>query len=118
MGGDPNVRMWLGRWQLEEGEALIVEAMPPNCHYWNFQLGNIWAESLDHQNRRVHVNNGTAEYRADGSFRLIVANTDPGLPNWIDTAGHHHGTMALRWVRTDAHPKPAVRVVKLSELSA
>jgi hypothetical protein len=54
--------------------------------------------------------------RDDGSFQLMVAHEDPGHPNWIDTAGHHHGTMALRWVRTDAHPEPQCRVVKLSEL--
>lgn len=118
MGGDPNVRMWLGQWKLGPDEALVIEATPPDCHYWNFQLGNIWAESLDHHNRRVHVNNGSAVYRDDGSFRLVVAHTDHGLPNWIDTAGHDHGTMALRWVRTDAHPRPTVRVVAQDELTA
>lgn len=118
MGGDPNVRMWLGLWKLAAGEALVIEATPPRCDYWNFQLGNIWAESLDFRNRRVHVNSGSAVLRRDGSFQLVVAHTDPGLDNWIDTAGHDHGTMALRWVRTDAHPKPITRVVQLAELRA
>ncbi len=50
---------------------------------------------------------GSAMYamRDDGSFQLVVAHEDPGHPNWINTAGHHHGTVALRWVRTDAHPE-------------
>jgi hypothetical protein len=26
--------------------------------------------------------------------------------------------MALRWVRTDAHPQPAVRVAKIDEIRA
>ena len=100
-------------------EALLIEVTPPpNCDYWNFQLGNIWAESLDYGNHNVHVNNGGAQYKDDGSFRLVVAHEDPGVPNWIDTAGHHHGTMALRWVRTDAHPKPETQVVKLSDVKA
>jgi hypothetical protein len=118
MGGDPNIRMWLGRWALGPEETLVVEAMPPKCDYWNFQLGNIWAESLDFRTRPVHVNSGSAVYRDDGSFRLVVAHEDPGVDNWIDTAGHHHGVMALRWVRTDAHPKPAVRVVPIAEVRA
>ena len=113
MGGDPNIRMWLGQWKLDPDEALVIEATPPQCDYWNFQLANIWAESLDFENRPVHVNSGTATYREDGSFRLVVAHEDPGVPNWIDPAHHHHGVMALRWVRTDSHPKPAVRVVPL-----
>ena len=122
MGGDPNIRMWLGQWKLAEDEALVIDATPPNCHYWNFQLANIWAESLDFQNRNVHVNSGHALYREDGSFRLIVSHEeaagDAKEANWIDTAGHDHGVMALRWVRTDAHPQPAVRVMKIADVRA
>jgi hypothetical protein len=118
MGGDPNIRMWLGQWALGPDEALVIEATPPRCDYWNFQLGNIWAESLDFETRPVHVNSGSAAYRDDGSFRLVVAHEDPGVPNWIDTADHRRGVMALRWVRTDAHPKPAVRVVPIDTVRA
>ena len=116
MGGDPNVRMYLGVWRLAPDEALVIDASPPNCDYWNFQLGNMWAESLDYETHNVHVNSGGAHYNDDGSFRLVVAHEDPGVPNWIDTAGHSHGTMALRWVRTDEHPKPDVQVVKVSDV--
>jgi len=116
VGGDPNIRIWLGLWELGPDEALLVEATPPRCDYWNFQLGNVWAESLDYRFRPVHVNSRTAVMREDGSFRLVVAHRDPGLPNWIDTAGHAHGTMCVRWVRADTHPMPRCRVVKLAEL--
>jgi hypothetical protein len=117
VGGDPNIRIWLGLWELAPDEALLVEATPPRCDYWNFQLGNVWAESLDYSFRRVHINSGQAVLRPDGSFQLVVAHRDPGHPNWIDTAGHDHGTMCVRWVRADAHPEPRCRVVKLSELA-
>jgi hypothetical protein len=117
LGGDPNIRLWLGTWRLAPGEVLLVEATPPRCHYWNFQLGNVWAESLDHRFQRVHINSSQAVYRADGSFELAVAHADPGHPNWISTAGHEHGTMGLRWVLADAHPEPRARVVKVSEIS-
>ena len=122
MGGDPNVRMWLGRWKLAPNEALVIEATPPDCHYWNFQLANIWAESLDFKNLNVHINSGQALYRQDGSFRLIVSHEEAGEDlagaNWIDTAGHEHGVMALRWVRTDAHPRPEVRLMKIADVRA
>jgi hypothetical protein len=108
--------MWLGMWKLAPDEALVIEAMPPKCDYWNFQLANIWAESLDQLNHRVHVNSGGARYRDDGSFRIVVAHEDPQVENWIETAGHDHGVMALRWVRTDGHPKPSIRLVKLTEV--
>jgi hypothetical protein len=117
VGGDPNIRIWLGLWELAPDEALVVEAKPPRCDYWNFQLGNVWAESLDYTFRRVHINSGQAKLEPDGSFQLVVAHRDPGHPNWIDTAGHDHGTMCVRWVRADSHPEPRCRVVKLSELA-
>jgi hypothetical protein len=96
--------------------VLLVEATPPKCHYWNFQLGNVWAESLDHRFQRVHINSSQAVYRDDGSFELAVAHRDPGRPNWISTAGHEHGTMGLRWVLAESHPEPRTRVVKLAAL--
>lgn len=118
VGGDPNIRIWLGFWSLAPDEALVIEVTPPRCDYWNFQLGNAWAESLDYRFQRVHINNGGATLRDDGSVELVVAHQDPGHPNWIETAGHEHGTMCVRWVRADEHPEPKCRVVKLSELQA
>ena len=116
VGGDPNIRMWLGYWKLAPDEALVIECTPPECHYWNLQLGNIWAESLDYQSRRTHINGGQAELRDNGSVQIVVAHEDPGHPNWLDTSGHHHGIMGVRWVRAESHPEPACRVVKLSDL--
>jgi hypothetical protein len=116
VGGDPNIRIWLGRWKLGPDEALVIEAKPPRCDYWNFQLANIWAESLDFVNRRVHTNSHTTTYNDDGSFTLVVAHEDPGFPNWMDTAGHDHGIMGVRWVRAQSLPEPKCRLVKLTEL--
>jgi hypothetical protein len=117
LGGDPNIINLLGYWRLAKDEALIIETTPPECDYWNFQLGNIWAESLDYQFRRVHLNNGGAVLEADGSLRMVVSHEDPGTENnWLDAAGHDHGTMCLRWVRSKDCPMPRCHVVKLAEL--
>lgn len=116
VGGDPNVRIYLGRWELADDEALVIDLTPPKCEYWNFQLGNIWAESLDYSHRPVYINSGAAKANADGSVRLVVAATDPGADNWMDTAGHVHGTMCIRWVLAESHPQPHTQVIKLSEL--
>jgi len=115
--GDPNIFFYMGYWELEPDRCLLVEADPPRCEYWNFQLNNHWMESLDYRYHAIHYNKHTASYRDDGSFRLIVAHRDPGLPNWVDTAGHARGTMALRWVKAEGHPQPRVRVVATSDLT-
>ena len=111
-GGDPNIAYYHSHWALAEDEALLIEVMPPECEYWNFQLNNYWMESLDYRHHRIHTNKHLACYEDDGSVRLIVAHADPGLSNWIETAGHTSGTMCFRWVGAKEHPQPQTRVVK------
>ncbi len=116
VGGDPNIVFQLGYWTLGPDEALVVEATPPTCEYWNFQLGNIWAECLD-KRRQISRNVVTTTYEPDGSFRLVVAHEDPGVANWLDTCGHRHGIMGMRWVRADSHPAATTRVVPVADVA-
>lgn len=115
-GGDPKIAYYHGWFELDADEALVVELDPPQCSFWNFQLANYWLESLDYRYHPVHVNQGSAHYEADGSVRVVVSGTDPGVPNWLDTCGHSHGTMCVRWVGATEHPQPRTTVVTLAEL--
>jgi hypothetical protein len=117
-GGDPNIAYYHSHWRLADDEALVIEAVPPKCDYWNFQLNNYWMESLDYRYHRIHLNSATCAYEPDGSIRIVVTHRDPGLRNWLSTVGHDQGTMCFRWVRAEHHPVPATRVVKLAELAA
>ena len=117
-GGDPNITYYHSYWQLADDEALVIEAQPPECESWNFQLDNHWFESLDYRYFTIHVNKHTAQYRDDGSVQIIVAHQDPGLPNWINTVGHDCGGMSFRWIRAKDHPQPKCRVVKFKDLTA
>jgi len=52
---------------------------------------------------------------------VVVSHSDPGVPNWIETAGHNEGTMCWRWYRLNAGEQPVTpscRVIKLTELPA
>ncbi|MBN2552251.1 MAG: DUF1214 domain-containing protein [Spirochaetales bacterium] len=117
-GGDPDIAYYHSYWALDPEQALVIDFTPPSCEYWNFQLDNHWMESLDYRHYTIHVNKHTASYAEDGSVRIIVAHRDPGLPNWITTAGHSCGTMCLRWVKADACPEPRTAVVGFSNLEA
>jgi len=117
IGGDPNIFYFHSAWQLEDDEVFIIEAPDiPECQTWNFQLDNWWMESLDYRHHTIHVNKHTAHYEPDGSVRVVVSHTNPGVPNWIETAGHRMGTMCWRWIGADRHPTLNTRVAKLSEL--
>ncbi|MCY4142817.1 MAG: DUF1214 domain-containing protein [Gammaproteobacteria bacterium] len=115
-GGDPNITYYHSYWQLDDDEALVIEVVPPECEYWNFQLNNHWMESLDYRYFNIHTNKHLATYQDDGSVRIVVAHSDPRLPNWIETSRHRFGTMSFRWVRAASTPQPATKVVKLDQL--
>ena len=117
-GGDPNIVYYHSHWALSEDEVLLIEVMPPQCEHWNFQVNNYWMESLDYRYHTIHTNKKLAQYEEDGSVRLVVAHRDPGLANWLETAGHTSGTMCFRWIKAKGHPQPQTRVVGLSELEA
>lgn len=110
VGGDPNIRSQSGYWTLDPGEALEVEFRPPACDYWNIQLANVWAESLDVR-RQVWLNNKTATVDDEGVARFVIADEDPGGANWLDTAGHRHGLMHIRFVNSDGWPLATTRLV-------
>jgi len=115
-GGDPNIAYYHSYWRLAADEALVIEATPPVCESWNFQLNNHWMESLDYRYFTIAINKHQAVSQPDGSVRIVVAHEDPGVPNWIETAGHEFGTMCFRWIKASEHPRPRTRVVKLAEV--
>lgn len=116
-GGDPNITYYHSHWALDEDEALVIDTKPPMCDHWNFQLNNYWMESLDYRYYTIHTNKHLADYRSDGSIRIVVAHKDPGVPNWINTVGHASGTMCFRWIRAATKPQPQTRVVKLKDVA-
>jgi hypothetical protein len=117
IGGDPNIFYFHSAWELADDEVLVLEAKEiPECQTWNFQLDNWWMESLDYRYHTIHVNKHTAHYEPDGSVRVIVSHADPGLPNWVETAGHNLGSMCWRWIGASHHPPVSARVMKRAEL--
>lgn len=117
-GGDADIIYYHSHWKLKADEALLIEVKPPQCDTWNFQLNNYWMESLDYRYFNICISKGNAEYEEDGSIKIMVAHQDPGIKNWIDTAGHHEGTMCFRWYRIDSNDvavEPSCNIVKLDE---
>lgn len=115
--GDPNTSYNYSYWELDDDEALVVEFEPPRCEYWNLQIGNHWLESFDFFNYRTHVNHHTAVLEEDGSVRIVISAQDPGVLNWLETAGHRRGALALRFVGAEKVPEPRNKVVNVRDAS-
>ncbi len=106
-----------GHFVLGPDEALIVEVRPPpRCRYWGIQLGSFWMEPIDFASHQSSLNGHQAVLDPDGVFRAVVSAQDPGVANWLDTAGHPEGAMLIRWLECDEGPRPTAKKVAFDEV--
>ncbi len=118
MGAAAENRPVIGRFELAPDEALVLEVKPPVGVYWSISLGNPWLETIHYGRHQSSLNGHQAVIDADGVFRAVIAAKDPGVANWLDTAGHSNGAMLLRCVRTETAPMPDTRVVPIDEVTS
>ncbi|CPR11803.1 hypothetical protein BN971_03092 [Mycobacterium bohemicum DSM 44277] len=121
MGGGQSTNVYSGGvYDLSDDEALLIEvAVPVRPAYMGFHLSNLWGESLDYANHVSSLNGFQSEPDADGTIRYVVAGSDPGVPNWLDTVGHPGGFLALRWTYSAPPaelPKATVTQVPLARV--
>jgi hypothetical protein len=111
-----------GRFELAGGEALVVTVHEPDTPflYWGLTLSSPWMESFDYRYTTTALNNRTATRSSDGSWRMVIAPSDPGrgVENWLDTGGRLEGYMIVRWVLADAPPHPTAEVVPIARLGS
>jgi hypothetical protein len=107
----------MGSFALGPHEALVIEGRSPRCAFWNVCLWNPYMQTYDYRYERVTLNGGQVQYEADGSWRLVVAARDPGVPNWVSTADHPRGVIWFRWFLPEALPeRPGTRVTPVASL--
>ena len=105
-GGGMSTNLYAGGvFELGPDEALVIEnRMGKKPQYVGFQLGNLWAESMEYAHRTGSLNGAQCEIDPDGVIRLVVAHRDPGAPNWLDTSGHPEGFLTPRWAYSETPP--------------
>jgi hypothetical protein len=117
--GDASYAM--GSFELAPDEALVLEGRSPACVFWNVCLWNPYMQTYDYRYEQVTLNGGQIRYEPDGSWRIVIAERDPGAPNWnwISTAGHPRGRIWFRWFLAESLPaRPKASVVPLASLCA
>jgi hypothetical protein len=118
MGAAAENKPVIGRWELGPDEALILEVEPPEGVYWSYSLGNPWWETIHYGRHQSSLNAYQALVDSDGLVRVVLCGRDPGVANWLDTAGYSNGAMILRCVRTTTAPIPATRVVTFNDIAS
>ncbi|HEU4363471.1 MAG TPA: hypothetical protein VFR27_18475 [Mycobacterium sp.] len=111
-----------GHFELRPDQALVITLPVTDAPYLGFQLGSMWYISLDYINHQTSLNGTQAQADPDGKIRIVVAEQNPGVTNWVQTLGHRRGFLQFRWQRvsrplTDADG-PTVELVDCQSVSA
>jgi hypothetical protein len=85
------------RFQLKPDEAILVTTNPQSAGYAGFQIVDPWMIASDAKRYQTSLNLSQAKPNADGTYTYIIAARDPGVANWLDTAGLHDGYGILRF---------------------
>jgi len=106
-----------GRFELEPNEVLVIEGRYPPCRFANLVLWNQYLQTFEYEHRCASLNRRQIQLNPDGSFRIAVASEDPGVPNWLDTAGSPSGVIFVRYLLPEERPERlSTRVVKRAML--
>lgn len=100
---------------LKPDEALVIEGRFPKCRFANVMLWNRYLQTYDYVTHTISRNRKQTSAQPDGSFRMVVAHRNPGVPNWLDTQGWPSGLIYWRFLLPE-EPVPALKtsVVPLS----
>jgi hypothetical protein len=107
-----------GAYALAPDEALIVESEYPKiCTYSSIILTNEVYETTDWYNNQSSLNGSQMHVDKDHILRIVVSAQDPGVANWLDTAGYPGGAIQGRWTDCDTTPVPSVRKVAVKDVA-
>ena len=110
-----------GHFELTPDQALVIALPATDAPYLGFQLGSLWYISLDYINHQTSLNGTQAQADPDGKIRIVVADRDPGVTNWVETLGHRKGFLQFRWQRVSRElteaDGPTVELVGIDEVA-
>jgi hypothetical protein len=93
-------------YELELDQALVMRGRFPRCRFGNVVVWNHRLQTPPYRHRRVSLNRTQTRYEKDGSFTMVVAHRDPGVPNWIDAAGLRSGMIFWRFLLPEEIAQP------------
>jgi hypothetical protein len=103
---------------LAPDQALVMRGRWPRCRCANVDLWNRFQQTFDYANRQVTLNRRQTTLEPDGSFRIVIAHRDPGVPNWLDTEGRPFGMVFWRFfLPEEPIETPQAEVVPLAQLA-
>ena len=98
-------------------EALVMTGRWPECIFANVCVWSRYLQTYDYAHRPAGRNRANTTLEPDGTFRIVIAHEDPGVPNWIDTEGRAFGMVFWRFFLPEGDiEQPVGTVVNIKDL--
>ena len=104
------------RWRLAPDEALILE-WDHDDRFWMLTNMGTFMNSMDYLYRPVSYSPARTKVDSDGKIRIVVAHSDPGFHNWMDTQGFEVGHIGARVNFSSEGNAYRTQVVKHADLA-
>jgi len=87
----------MGHFKLAENQAFVIRMTLGAAGYAVVPGTNYWGGIGDFLQHRTCISSARAVPNSDGSYTYVVARTDPGVANWVETDGVDEGMLCVRW---------------------
>ncbi|MFD0861229.1 hypothetical protein ACFQ1M_03335 [Sungkyunkwania multivorans] len=107
-----------GFFPMAPDDALIITVSRSNAKYQSIQVGDFWFNALDFYQRQTSLTTAQAQIN-DEEYRFVISAKDPGVANWLDTAGTQKIFVFMRWQGMPECEEPSAvraKMVKFKEL--
>ena len=105
---------------LEEDDAIIIRCNAAGAQFRNFVLTDAFHLSIAYWAHTSSLNMVQMAPDEDGDFTLVIARRDPGVHNWVDTAGLRRSMFVHRWqaFRRDTRNDPPWMTGRMVKIDA
>ena len=108
-----------GQFKIADDEAVVITIDRQSARYVGIQITNPWLFSTDYVNHTMTLNHTQVFPNPDNTLTYVIAKSDPGVQNWLDTVGLNEVGFMLRMELFEDEPNPetVVRKIELVNLS-
>lgn len=103
LGALPTQSQSFGHYSLNSDEALVVTLTAGNSDYWVIPVNSVGLVTHKPSQGIVSFNSKQAHANKNGTYTVVISQTDPGAYNWIPTYGRKQGTLLARWQGFSQH---------------
>lgn len=97
IGGLSSQRLTQVKLRLEDDEAFVMTIRNGGASYRSLLFFDPLARTTDYWGCTSSLNNAQSVADNDETTTYVASIADPGVHNWIDTSGFHHGFLIHRW---------------------